>query len=649
MRGGKIQSIAFAPSFNIDVMPAKPAKPVKLAKPEPRPTQSSSGKKLAFIIKKLMAASAANSPNSPSSSNASKASTAKKSKSQTLTVPQAPQTPQKPQTPLKQPKDFKANVELSQISHILYHTEDLDLIKRYANNPPKHITYEILLNEIGIYQDKKIKSANIFDATPEEQIELRKEWWKIWIKIINGFKSYGTNRKPLSLKHIEVARRKPTSHRKYANHSDHMRKPLHMTAGVGSHSRSANLSSQLTGISSNMLEQIRLYDEFTAAVANARQEPPITNAERLHFDHIKRSVLSKADNKTKDINGHTDYEYEEYYFNSADTKALDAVVKAHRIKEELERKIKENGKDMKDIIRANSIQYPDPYGFTSLYKPNDQLSLQGMQLPHQFNRELLLKTMIYLIRGEKVYNFVDLQDCSGGTNKCNKRMSSGIGCNPYDRDAERLMWKNTVTNLLTRKQLDNSTYYSIEYEDMTAGKPGSWDIIADIGDISQPSNNTVVHCLAGAGRTGSVLLFLLMRDFHRVLPFDAQLAYDTELKTNLALPYLGYKNIKELIKILELFFINNDDVNVDYVIEELFNVQSQAMASLLRQRINRIFFFLAKHFNVNEFYTYARPLKPVVVLPDDEFSNPVKRDIDKTLSKYHTATEVKNVVLSWLN
>ena len=112
---------------------------------------------------------------------------------------------------------------------------------------------------------------------------------------------------------------------------------------------------------------------------------------------------------------------------------------------------------------------------------------------------------------------------------------------------------------------------------------------------------------------------------------------------------MGYKNIKELIKILELFFINNDDVNVDYVREELFNVESQAMASLLRQRINRIFFFLAKHFNVNEFYTYARPLKPVVVLPDDEFSNPVKRDINKTLSNYHPAIEVKNVVLSWLN
>jgi hypothetical protein len=637
MRGGKIQSIAFAPSFNID---AKPSKPV------PRPTQSSSGKKLAVIIKKLMAASAANSSNSSNSSNASKASTAKKSKSQTLTTPQ---TPQKSQTPLKQSKDFKANAELSQIAHVLYHTEDLGLIKRYANNPPKHITYEILLNEIGIYQDQKRKPHNIFVATPEEQIELRKEWWKIWMKIINGFKSYGTNRKPLSIKHIEVARRKPVSHRKYINHSDHMRKPLHMTAGVGSHSRSANLSSQLSDISSNMLEQIRLYDEFTAAIANARQEPPITNAERLHFDHIKRSVLSKADNITKDINGHTDYEYEEYYFNSADTKALDAVVKAHRIKEDLERKIRENGKDMKDIIRANSIQYPDPYGFASLYKPNDQLSLQGMQLPHQFNRELLLKTMIYLIRGEKVYNFVDLQDCSGGTNKGNKRMSLGIGCNPYDRDAERLMWKNTVTNLLSKKQLYNSTYYSIEYEDMTAGKPASWDIIVDIGDISQPSNNTVVHCLAGAGRTGSVLLFLLMRDFHRVLPFGAQSVYDTELKTNLALPYLGYKNIKELIKILELFFINNDDVNVDYVKEELFNVQSQAMASLLRQRINRIFFFLAKHFNVNEFYTYARPLNPVVVLPDDEFSNPVKRDINKTLSKYHTATEVKNVVLSWLN
>jgi hypothetical protein len=55
------------------------------------------------------------------------------------------------------------------------------------------------------------------------------------------------------------------------------------------------------------------------------------------------------------------------------------------------------------------------------------------------------------------------------------------------------------------------------------------------------------------------------------------------------------------------------------------------------------FFFLAKEFDVKEFYTYGRATKQIVKLPDDEFSNPVKRTIDDW------KTYDNNTVLSWIN
>lgn len=72
-------------------------------------------------------------------------------------------------------------------------------------------------------------------------------------------------------------------------------------------------------------------------------------------------------------------------------------------------------------------------------------------------------------------------------------------------------------------------------------------------------------------------------------------------------------------------------------------IKSQAITSLLRQRLNRIFFFLAKEFDVKIFYTYMRPTEQVFNLPYDEFSNP----------KMQTITDWKNydtsVVYNWVN
>jgi hypothetical protein len=215
---------------------------------------------------------------------------------------------------------------------------------------------------------------------------------------------------------------------------------------------------------------------------------------------------------------------------------------------------------------------------------------------------------------------------------------------------------------------------------MTAGGLSSWIEISTIKDVSRPKNTIVVHCLAGAGRTGSALLYLLMRDTGNILSDAEKEGYIAEIKDKLAKPHFGLSNIAEVVGMLNAYFVNKSR-GVKFATEELFKLvsrimdkqtedmlrrkgvgdiqikkileqgidtdmyeylmskidetelseldarqnESQACSSLLRQRLNRIFFFLAKEFKVSRFYTYGRPSSQVLMLPNDEFSNPVER------------------------
>jgi SOS response regulatory protein OraA/RecX len=380
-----------------------------------------------------------------------------------------------------------------------------------------------------------------------------------------------------------------------------------------------------------------------------------------------------------------------------------------------------------DIVCEDPQQdfpYPDKKGFNSLYQPNMGLFLYGMQLPHQFNRDLLLKSMIYLFH-KKIYNIADLQGCADAINRHNPSMDKGVGCNPYDRECEPRMWERARFLTIQQKTepetecgyiqgadkmnlgkltpdeigyLDKGTYYDIKIKDMTAGGLSSWIEISTIKDVSKPKNTIVVHCLAGAGRTGSVLLYLLMRDSGNILNDAEKKRYITEIKDKLAKPHFGLSNIAEVVGMLRAYFVNYS-YNVKFATRELFKIgsrimdkqteqmlrdkgvnedkiktileqgidtdmyeylmskinitelseldarqnESQASSSLLRQRLNRIFFFLAKEFKVSPFYTYARPTSQVLMLPNDEFSNPVLRYVSDW-DNYD-----RNEVRKWLN
>ena len=265
-----------------------------------------------------------------------------------------------------------------------------------------------------------------------------------------------------------------------------------------------------------------------------------------------------------------------------------------------------------------SIEYVDGDIFNKLYRPHQRFYIYGMQLPHQFDRIRLLGT-IYKLNSENIYSIVDLHDCNIGGNGVHPLLEYGVGCNPYDRDCELDMWSLAISTADKAKLPNNAKYYGIEYQDMTSGNLSTWNAISCISNIIDIKNQIVIHCLAGAGRTGSVMLYLLMRDF--CMLYNDKNEYITYLKGAIAKRYFGCANIREFIdKILYPYFTIEDDANLNYnrhyikcMMSELFEIEGELRSgktrvSLFRQRLNYIIFFLARHFKIATFVTYHNPV-----------------------------------------
>lgn len=252
--------------------------------------------------------------------------------------------------------------------------------------------------------------------------------------------------------------------------------------------------------------------------------------------------------------------------------------------------------------KLKSITTQDNKQFIKVYQPFKNLYIYGTLNPDQFNRTKLLLTMFFLLEMFKIKNFINLQDCEEGSYDLNVNILAN--CNPYDRRAEHDMFE-LANNI---KQIKGNYINIKDIVDMTSGSLLAWNEIYNIPEASA-DNRTIIHCYAGKGRTGTTLLFLRLRDIN-----------DIGIVSRLNQKHLGYNNIIDLINNLSELFnpkkssqiqeeanLFLDEKYWEEVVKEVFKIKQIWHVELLRQRLNRIFYFLAKSYNVTQFYLYAIP------------------------------------------
>jgi len=288
-------------------------------------------------------------------------------------------------------------------------------------------------------------------------------------------------------------------------------------------------------------------------------------------------------------------------------------------------KEREKIETMKDDLAKlyNAFQPPKSSstynGMFDFYQPfaSKNKKLYGMPLPYQFDRGWIFRNMLYVLEKHNIKNYVDLHDCEGMTNI--------HGCNPYDFGGEREMFELAVKVINNHHPRIDRKYINIkDFVDMTAGSSTAWISISEIPDTS--IHETLVHCYAGMGRTGSVLLFLLLRDttvsaVSRSESSESRISdvrYD--IANRLQKPHLGYASFFALhTALVKLFdtkadaYASYDAYAIDYVVKELLDTRMIIDIHLLRKRLNRIFFFLAKKHITPSVYLYqSLPPEPYI-------------------------------------
>jgi hypothetical protein len=232
-------------------------------------------------------------------------------------------------------------------------------------------------------------------------------------------------------------------------------------------------------------------------------------------------------------------------------------------------------------------------------------------------------------------------------------MTNIHGCNPYDFGGEREMFELAVKVSNNHHPHIDRKYINIkDFVDMTAGSSTAWISISEIPDTS--IHETLVHCYAGMGRTGSVLLFLLLRDttVSAVSSVSSETSVSREsrisdirydIANRLQKPHLGYASVFALhTALVKLFDTKATDADasydayaIDYVVKELLDTRMIIDIHLLRKRLNRIFFFLAKKHITPSVYLYQS-------LPPEPYNfNKIKEHIRRKTEGL-SETEIEN-------
>jgi hypothetical protein len=291
-------------------------------------------------------------------------------------------------------------------------------------------------------------------------------------------------------------------------------------------------------------------------------------------------------------------------------------------------------------------EFLDKYGVSEFYKqtiytPGGYEHIT-IQFDNTFDRKSILENMLRLYRFRKLTIFINLLDCVPSDNI---DLKPDFECNPCDPYAIRDMIIIANNMLKDAGMIDDRVrkFYTIKnLESMKAGDLKTW---YQINKIPKKSSKKVIGIFHSSQKdnAGIILLFLKLRDARKhtggILNTELSKEFIQKALTKV---YFNCSNILNLIDRFKIFFnkmhplperrhrdyephpsytdTENDmkrrehkesqerekEFDREYY-NEIFKTEKIWHIKLLRQRLNRIFYFLAKTHNIKVFYLYTCP------------------------------------------
>ena len=268
----------------------------------------------------------------------------------------------------------------------------------------------------------------------------------------------------------------------------------------------------------------------------------------------------------------------------------------------------------------------------------DGLEVYGSSIPHQ-NIHKCLATFQFYMHVKNIKRIISLQGCDveDGVSTDNCQGFLYPNKTKIDKKYESRIWNALKEVSLLHSEDTNIEFVNHKIVDMTAGNLTEWRVLYNY-DYKNKDQITLIHCLAGFGRTGSILFLIWLKQYYE----------NPDITENVSTPYLGYSNGSIMITTLTLLFnrvlfldddTNNGICNEDIksfdpklIMEELTNIRdrdgkvSLHLVNLLIVRMNYIRICLGIGFKVTKIFLYPKKSNSNINF-DGIFLNPQEIDI----------------------
>ena len=218
------------------------------------------------------------------------------------------------------------------------------------------------------------------------------------------------------------------------------------------------------------------------------------------------------------------------------------------------------------IVKITNINDKPIYARgTSLPIPDDPSSAGSVISPSQY----CTNTLNFYRYIKQIPNLISLQGCDLDWNEyqARRKTRAGIIYTPKycDNLHEKDIWNKICNEYDNHTSLSQKrTDYMKEYYwvDMSAGFFSVYKSLSDI-DFTDISNSSIIHCLAGFGRTGTVLLLIICINYYKEFPGEYETDFLTLENNDPNNSKTSYRIIRKLKKLFHDYLTLDQEIPID--------------------------------------------------------------------------------------